>query len=176
MGAWVMSNATGIIFNNEMDDFATDSSSDGLLTASANKIKPGKSPMSSMTPIILLDEKKDVSLVVGGAGGILIMTSLVLFLVNVLHLRQSMDTTLAMKRFHHQLEPMRVRFENGYDQPDIVEYLRSKGHASVTASPIISGFASIAAISSRNGDVKTAIDYRRGGKGTVFDPEPSSDD
>lgn len=103
------------------------------------------------------------------AGGILIMTSLILFLVNMLYLNQTMETTMAMKRFHHQLDPMRIRFENGYDQPDIRTYLTSKGHASVTASPIISGFASVIAISSRNGIVETGIDPRRGGKGTVFD-------
>lgn len=102
------------------------------------------------------------------AGGILIMTSLVLFLVNVLYLNQTMETTMAMKRFHHQLDPMRIRFENGYDQPDIRAYLTSKGHASVTASQIVSGFASVIAVSNRNGDVQTAIDPRRGGKGQTI--------
>jgi gamma-glutamyltranspeptidase len=97
------------------------------------------------------------------------MTSLILFLVNVVYLKQTMETTMAMKRFHHQLDPMRIRFENGYDQPDIRQYLTSKGHASVTASQIISGFASVIAISSKDGIVETAIDPRRGGKGTVFD-------
>jgi gamma-glutamyltranspeptidase len=81
-----------------------------------------------------------------------------------------MDTTMAMKRFHHQLDPMRIRFENGYDQPDIRAFLTAKGHASVTASPVLSGFASVIAISQRNGIVETAIDPRRGGKGMVFDP------
>lgn len=105
------------------------------------------------------------------AGGILIMTSLILFLVNVLYLRQTMDAAMAMKRFHHQLDPMRIRYENGYDQADIRAYLTSKGHASVTASPVLSGFASVIAISSRNGIVETSIDPRRGGKGIVFDME-----
>lgn len=96
------------------------------------------------------------------------MTSLILFLVNVLHLNQTMEATMAMKRIHHQLDPMRIRFENGWDQPDIREYLMAKGHASVTASPILSGFASVIAISNRNGVLETAIDPRRGGKGRVF--------
>lgn len=97
------------------------------------------------------------------------MTSLILFLVNVLYLNQTMEASMTMKRFHHQLDPMRIRFENGYDQPDIRAYLTQKGHASVTASKIISGFASVIAISRRNGVVETSIDPRRGGKGTVFD-------
>ena len=107
------------------------------------------------------------------AGGILIMTSLMLFLVNVLYLRQTMDATLAMKRFHHQLDPMRIRYENDYDQADIRDFLTAKGHPSVTASPVLSGFASIIGIASRNGSVQTAIDPRRGGKGMVFDMNES---
>lgn len=68
MGSWVMSDSTGLIFNNEMDDFSIPSASDGLLTATANQIKPAKSPMSSMTPMILINENHDVSMIVGGAG------------------------------------------------------------------------------------------------------------
>lgn len=107
------------------------------------------------------------------AGGILIMTSLMLFLVNVLYLRQTMEATLAMKRFHHQLDPMRIRYENGYDQADIREFLTAKGHAHVTASPVVSGFASVIGIAKINGIVETAIDPRRGGKGMVFDMDES---
>jgi gamma-glutamyltranspeptidase len=68
MGSWVMSNSTGIIFNNEMDDFSIPSASDGLLTATANSIKPAKSPMSSMAPLILLNEKHEATMIAGGAG------------------------------------------------------------------------------------------------------------
>lgn len=109
------------------------------------------------------------------AGGILIMTSLLFFLVNVLYLGTTMDEALAMKRLHHQLDPMRIRYENGYDQADIRAYLTAKGHASVTASPVLSGFASVIAISRRNGIVEAAIDPRRGGKGIVFDIDESSE-
>jgi gamma-glutamyltranspeptidase len=97
------------------------------------------------------------------------MTSLVLFLINTLYLNQTMEAALAMKRFHHQLQPMYVRFEDGYDQPDIVDFLRGKGHGTREATPIISAFASVVAISNRDGKVETAVDPRRGGKGTVFD-------
>jgi gamma-glutamyltranspeptidase/glutathione hydrolase/leukotriene-C4 hydrolase len=47
-GSWVYSESTGIIYNNEMDDFALPYATDGLLLAEANYIKPGKSPMSSV--------------------------------------------------------------------------------------------------------------------------------
>lgn len=81
-----------------------------------------------------------------------------------------MEAALAIKRFHHQLEPMYVRLEDDYDRPDIVSYLNEKGHQTKTSSPVLSAFASIVAISNRNGKVETAVDPRRGGKGVVFDP------
>lgn len=62
-----MSESTGIIYNDEMDDF-TKPISGGLMSSPSNYIRPAKCPMSSMTPMILLDENKDVSLVVGAAG------------------------------------------------------------------------------------------------------------
>lgn len=59
-----------------MDDFSIPLGvSDGLLPAPANFIAPQKSPMSSMSPIIVLDENNEVQLVTGGAGGILIMST-----------------------------------------------------------------------------------------------------
>jgi gamma-glutamyltranspeptidase / glutathione hydrolase / leukotriene-C4 hydrolase len=59
-----------------MDDFSIPLNvSDGLLPSPANFIAPKKNPMSSMSPVIVLDEKRDVQLVLGGAGGILIMSN-----------------------------------------------------------------------------------------------------
>lgn len=74
-GAYVYSDELGITYNDQMDDFSIPlAESDGLLPAPANFIAPKKSPMSSMSPIIVLDQNKDVQLVLGGAGGILIMS------------------------------------------------------------------------------------------------------
>lgn len=82
-----------------------------------------------------------------------------------------METSLALKRFHHQLQPMYIRFENDFDRPDIVTYLRNeKGHGTVRASPLLSAFASIVGISNRNGKVEAKVDPRRGGKACTFDP------
>lgn len=63
-----MSDTTGIVYNNEMDDFSIASASDGLLISKANSIQPMKSPMSSMAPIIVLNDNHEVTLTVGGAG------------------------------------------------------------------------------------------------------------
>lgn len=74
-----MSNSTGIVFNNEMDDFSNPAASDGLMESKANAIKPAKSPMSSMAPIILLNEHHEVTMVVGGAGQVLLLFALPTF-------------------------------------------------------------------------------------------------
>lgn len=63
-----MSESTGIVYNNEIDDFSIPSASDGLLMSTANSIQPSKSPMSSMSPIIVLNENHEVTLTVGGSG------------------------------------------------------------------------------------------------------------
>ena len=162
-----MSESMGFIYNNEMNDFSIPAAdSDGLLPAPANFIAPGKSPISSMSPIIIVNEHKDVTMVLGGAGGILIMTSVVQFLINYLYLNQSIETSIATKRLHHQLQPMFVRYEDGYD-PEILKFLESKGHETFEQAPIISGFASIVVIASRNGTIESANDPRRGGKFTI---------
>ena len=63
-----MSESTGIVYNNEIDDFSIPSASDGLLMSVANSIQPSKSPMSSMAPIIVLNENHEVTLAVGATG------------------------------------------------------------------------------------------------------------
>lgn len=75
-GAGFASEQTGIILNNEMADFSPPSSHSlyGLPPSSANFIRPGKRPLSSMTPVIVVDSGR-VRLVIGAAGGIRITTS-----------------------------------------------------------------------------------------------------
>jgi gamma-glutamyltranspeptidase / glutathione hydrolase / leukotriene-C4 hydrolase len=86
-GSKVMGEKTNIIYNNQMDDFSTPSSecnSFQLPNYSINYIEPGKRPVSSMTPLLVLDQNKDVKLVCGGSGGTKIMTSTALVLLNIL--------------------------------------------------------------------------------------------
>ena len=76
-GSNVFGRRTGIIFNNEMDDFATSNKPNewGVYPSPANKIKPGKRPLSSMCPAVFVDKEGNARLVVGAAGGSRITTA-----------------------------------------------------------------------------------------------------
>jgi gamma-glutamyltranspeptidase / glutathione hydrolase / leukotriene-C4 hydrolase len=168
MGSYLMSESTGIIFNNEMNDFSIPSAaSDGLLPAPGNFIAPGKSPMSSMNPIIVVDKHGEVTMVSGGAGGILIMTSLIQTLLNFFYLNMPIQKAIDSHRLHHQLQPMRIRYEFGYE-PEIIEFLASKGHEMYEQAPMVTGFAAVVALVRKEGKFEGAVDSRRGGRVIVF--------
>lgn len=163
-----MSESTGMIFNNEMDDFSVPGAvSDGLLPAPANYIAPRKNPMSSMSPVIVLDKNKDVKMIIGGAGGILIMTSIVQCIIYHVYLNRSIQDALAAKRLHHQLQPMRAEYELGYSE-DILRFLESKGHETFLQKPSVGGFAAVVGLTKYQGKLEGATDPRRLGKVTVF--------
>ena len=85
-GAGFASASTGIILNDQMDDFSSAGFDNvyGVPPSPSNYIVPGKRPMSSMNPSIVLDNSGDVRLVVGGAGGTKIITGVALVLVTFL--------------------------------------------------------------------------------------------
>ena len=128
-GSKVIVPGTGIILNNQMDDFSTAAgvpNAFGLVGAEANAIAPGKRPLSSMAPTIVLRDGRPV-LALGAAGGPTIISQTVLNLVGVLDLGLTLDAALAQPRLHHQWLPDEIRLEKRI--PSAVEkYLGKLGH------------------------------------------------
>jgi gamma-glutamyltranspeptidase / glutathione hydrolase len=121
----------GLILNNEMDDFTTRrgrSNAFGLRQSDANLPAPGKRPLSSMTPTIMLDPQGGVEALVGASGGPRIITSTVQCLLQTISVPQlHAGEILAAPRLHHQWLPDVVQFEAGVDA-DIQAGLRGRGH------------------------------------------------
>jgi len=122
---------TGVLLNNEMDDFSAKPGSMnqfGLLGSEANSIVPGKRMLSSMTPTIVLRDGAPV-LLTGSPGGSRIITSVLQTVLNVLQHGMRLDSAIAMPRMHHQWYPEHVEYEQGALRPEVIEQLRARGHS-----------------------------------------------
>jgi len=129
-GAGVVVPGTGIILNNEMDDFAIAPdvpNAFGLVGGDANAIAPGKTPLSSMTPTIVT-EKGQLRLVTGSPGGSRIITTVLQVVLNVLVYEMDAQRAIAAPRLHHQWLPDRLMVEQfGFDRLTLDD-LRHRGH------------------------------------------------
>jgi len=128
-GSKVVVPGTGLVLNNEMDDFAAApgvANHFGLVGAEANAVAGGKRPLSSMSPTLVLKEGKPV-LVVGAAGGPTIISQTVLAIVRVVDFGRSAGEALAAPRFHHQWRPDELRLDRAWGE-GMAEKLRAKGH------------------------------------------------
>ncbi len=128
-GSKVIVPGTGILLNNQMDDFSVQPgvpNAFGLVGSDANAIAPGKRPLSSMSPTLVLRGKTPI-LSLGAAGGPTIITATVLNLVGVLDLGLPLDAALAQPRLHQQWTPDEIRLESS--MPDAIKRaLVAKGH------------------------------------------------
>ncbi|XP_028522783.1 glutathione hydrolase 1 proenzyme isoform X5 [Apis cerana] len=165
-GAMIRSESTGIIFNDEMDDFSSPNITNafGVPPSPANFIKPGKRPLSSMSPTIVVDEDEHVRLVIGAAGGTKITTSIATAMILNLWSGYDIKQAVDVPRIHHQLLPMIVQYEQGFST-DILNYLSNIGH-NITAYTGIG--SAITAISKQNGQIFASSDFRREGKTAGF--------
>ncbi len=133
-GSKVVVPGTGIVLNNEMDDFSAQPgvpNAFGLIGAEANAVAPGKRPLSSMTPTIVLKDDQPV-FTVGAAGGPKIITQSLLAIIRHLDYGMPLDEALAAPRFHHQWSPPTLFLEKGYDELEKAR-LESLGHATETS-------------------------------------------
>lgn len=132
-GSKAVAEGTGILLNDEMDDFSAAPGSPngfGLVGGEANSVQPGKRPLSSMTPTILEKEGQLVA-VVGSPGGSRIITAVLQAILNVIDFHLNAQSAVAAPRVHHQWLPDELYFEEGIS-PDTLRLLRSYGH---TMSP-----------------------------------------
>lgn len=165
-GAFFRSMQTGIIANDEMDDFAVpENIQDGVHPSPNNFVIPYNNPISSMVPSIVIDKNGDVELVVGGAGGRRIITGTFLTLYRYLYFNETIEDALAAPRFHHQLSPVRLDYESSFDSAIIGELNTKYEHTLRELTAI----ASIVAISKHDGKVSASSDPRRGGSALVFE-------
>jgi gamma-glutamyltranspeptidase/glutathione hydrolase len=128
-GSKVIVPGTGVILNNEMDDFSAAPgvpNTFGLVGAEANAIAPGKRPLSSMSPTIVLRDGRPI-LTLGAAGGPKIITQVVMAILYHLDLGLTLPEAVRAPRIHHQWRPDRLLVERSLE-PAIVASLEELGH------------------------------------------------
>ncbi|CRN01215.1 Gamma-glutamyltranspeptidase precursor [Pseudomonas sp. 34 E 7] len=129
-GAGVMASKTGVILNDEMDDFTVKvgvPNMYGLVQGEANAIAPGKAPLSSMSPTIVTKDGKAV-MVVGTPGGSRIITATLLTILNVIDYKMNIQEAVDAPRFHQQWMPQATNLETFAVSPDTRKLLESWGH------------------------------------------------
>jgi gamma-glutamyltranspeptidase/glutathione hydrolase len=136
-GAKVTAAGTGVLLNNEMDDFTAKIGVPnlyGLVQGEANAIAPGKRPLSSMSPTIVSQNGKPV-MVLGTPGGSRIITAVLLTLLNTIDYGMSLQEAVDAPRFHQQWLPDLTSVENFALSPDTRQLLEVKGHKLGPAQP-----------------------------------------
>ncbi len=129
-GNGVTAAGTGVLLNNEMDDFTAKvgvRNMFGLLQSEANAIAPGKRPLSSMTPTIVLREGQPF-LATGSPGGPTIITTVLQVCLNVIDHRLPLTLAVDAPRFHHQWQPDQIVQEPFLASPDTLDLLEGMGH------------------------------------------------
>lgn len=130
-GNGVTVRGAGFLLNNEMDDFATRPgvpNTYGLIQGEANAVAPGKRPLSSMTPTIVLKDGKPF-LIVGSPGGPTIINTVLQVMLNVIDGGMTVAEANAAPRLHHQWLPDEVTFEPGGMTAEVANALIARGHS-----------------------------------------------
>lgn len=156
----------GFLLNNNMDNFAPKPGGPnqyGLIQGEANAIRPGKRPVSSMTPTIITKEGK-LSMVVGTPGGPTIPTAVLQTIINVVDFGMNAQEAVDAPRFHHQWLPDRIFMERGFS-PDTITLLKARGHAVEVRA---ASNDVLAIVFNSNGWIEGGADSRREGKAAGF--------
>ncbi len=161
-GSKVVIPGTGILMNNEMDDFSVAPGKPnhfGLIGGEANKVAPGKRPLSSMSPTIVLKDERPV-MAIGAAGGPTIITQVLLGIVGSLDFKLDPEAALAQPRFHHQWVPDEIKIERRFSKKER-EKLEAMGHVLSDVSRF--GSTQIIVIDPETGELSGASDPRVSG-------------
>jgi len=130
-GIGKIAGSTGFFLNNEMDDFTSKPgvrNSFGLVQGAANAVGPGKRPLSSMSPTIVLGPNGSVFMVTGSPGGSTIITTVLQTIIDVIDYGMNIQEAVDAPRFHHQWLPDVVMAEHGYPAPDAQAKLEAMGY------------------------------------------------
>ncbi|HEY7291703.1 MAG TPA: gamma-glutamyltransferase [Vicinamibacterales bacterium] len=149
----------GFLLNNEMDDFASKPGAPnmfGLVQGEANAIQPGKRPLSSMTPTIVVKDGK-LFMTAGAPGGSRISTAVMQVILNVIDFGMNVQDAVDAPRVHHQWLPDKLSLERGIS-PDTVALLKARGYDVDYAPGVV--LAQVAAIVSDGGWLQGASDGR----------------
>ena len=166
-GSGVTAPGLGFLLNNEMDDFAAkpgEPNMFGLVQGERNAIQPGKRPLSSMTPTIVLRGGK-LFLVVGAPGGAFIPSAVTQTILNVIDFQMNAQDAVDAPRIHHQWLPDKLYCEKGVS-PDTVALLRARGY-DVDFSPGVV-LARVEAIRADGGWLEGGTDGRGAGKAVGY--------
>ena len=129
-GSKAVAAGTGVLLNNEMDDFSIKPGTPnlyGLVGGAANEIRPGKRPLSSMTPTLVLKNDRPY-LVLGTPGGSTIITSVLQVFLDVVEHGMSLEAAVKAPRVHHQWLPDKIQIEEGALTESVREALVRMGH------------------------------------------------
>ena len=135
-GLGLVADGTGVLLNNELDDFTAKpgaANAYGLIGYDANLPAPGKRPLSSMTPTIVLKDGKPF-LITGSPGGSRIITAVLQVISNAIDFHMPIDRAVGAPRLHEQWQPDEVYVEPGFD-PAVLEALKARGHTIVPTQP-----------------------------------------
>src|SRR5450830_616073 len=135
-GLGLVADGTGVLLNNELDDFTAKpgaANAYGLVGFTANLPGPGKRPLSSMAPTIVLKDGKPY-LITGSPGGSRIISAVLQVIANVIDFHMPIDKAVTAPRLHHQWQPDEVYAEPGF-APDLLDALEARGHTIVATEP-----------------------------------------